>query len=296
LISDIRIAITFKGHRKRKRLTRTLGPGATDYLLDLWITIATDRPDGILAGWDEIDISDAAGWTGTPEELVAALVKCGFLEQQNGHYAAHDWEEHQGWACGAKVRSERARKAAQAKWGKKAEQAPRNAEAMRPAMRKQCAEHAPSNAQAMRPAMREHKKVSAPSPSPTPSPKPSSSPFRKSGDLRLAGGGDFYLTKKKKKLQGSRLEAFEKFWTAFDYKKGKAAAADAWWNIPGLKDDLVERIVAAAEAEAKQRPELVARGRTPQYAEGWLNGRRWEDEEVGSNDDAIEEGLKRAGL
>jgi hypothetical protein len=150
LIRDIWIAITFKGHRKRKRLERLLGAGAAGHLLDLWITIATHRPEGSMSGWDEVDIADAAGWSGEPEELVAALVKCGFLEEQNGYYVAHDWEEHQGWACGAKRRSAQARKAARAKWEKKSAHAPGNARAMR----EQCVSNAP--------AMQEQKKVSAP--------------------------------------------------------------------------------------------------------------------------------------
>lgn len=30
--SDIRLAVSFRGHRKRKRLQLLLGPGSTDYL------------------------------------------------------------------------------------------------------------------------------------------------------------------------------------------------------------------------------------------------------------------------
>ena len=33
--SDIRLAVSFRGHRKRKRLRLLLGPGSTDYLIDL---------------------------------------------------------------------------------------------------------------------------------------------------------------------------------------------------------------------------------------------------------------------
>lgn len=90
---------------------------------------------------------------------------------------------------------------------------------------------------------------------------------------------NIYYTAKKKKLTGKRLETFERFWCAFGYKKGKAEAADSWLNIPVLTDTVVEKIVWAAEAEAKRRPEMIQNGRTPKMAQGWLTARRWEDEE-----------------
>jgi hypothetical protein len=88
----------------------------------------------------------------------------------------------------------------------------------------------------------------------------------------------FYLTKKKRKLTGKRLEAFDRFWKAFAYPRGKAEAADAWLDIPTMTSALVKAIVAAAEAEAAGRAELMASGHTPKWAQGWITGRRWEDE------------------
>ena len=73
------------------------------------------------------------------------------------------------------------------------------------------------------------------------------------------------------------MEAFNKFWSAFAYPKGKADAADAWLDIPVLTDSLVEKIVAAAEAEAAGRSAIIAAGNTPKWAQGWISGRRWED-------------------
>lgn len=90
--------------------------------------------------------------------------------------------------------------------------------------------------------------------------------------------GEYYLTKTKRTLAGKRLAAFNRFWTAFAYPKGKADAADAWLDIPLLTDSLVRKIVEAAEHEAAARPGVVASGRSPKWAEGWLAGRRWEDE------------------
>jgi len=98
-----------------------------------------------------------------------------------------------------------------------------------------------------------------------------------SGD---AEAGDFYLTKRKRKLTGKRLEAFNRFWKSFAYPKDKASAADAWLDIPQLTQTLVDTICQAAEAIAAERPSLMAQGKTPQYAQGWINGRRWEDAEL----------------
>ena len=90
----------------------------------------------------------------------------------------------------------------------------------------------------------------------------------------------FYLTKKKRQLKGKRLETFNRFWAAFAYPKGKAEAADAWIDIPTLTDSLVDEIVSAASAEAAVRAAVIADGRTPKFAQGWLSGRRWEDKVV----------------
>lgn len=89
--------------------------------------------------------------------------------------------------------------------------------------------------------------------------------------------GEFYLTKKKRKLTGKRLETFNRFWEAYSYPKGKAEAADSWLDIPALTDSLVETIIAAARAEAKRRPDILAKNGTPKWAQGWLTARRWED-------------------
>ena len=147
--TDIRVLVSFWGHPKRKRLEMILGPGATGYLIDLWLRTAQDRPDGILTGWDETDIALAAGWEGDPSESVEALKKTGWLDvAEDGTFLVHDWSEYQGWACGAKARSESARKAAKVRWAR-------------------------SNAKA--PTMRPHNESNAPAYAPSPNPSPKSS-------------------------------------------------------------------------------------------------------------------------
>lgn len=108
----------------------------------------------------------------------------------------------------------------------------------------------------------------------------------------LSSSGDevdekYYLSKKGKRLSGKRLESFERFWSAFDYKQGKAEAADAWMSIPMLTDAIVDRIVAAASVERARRPDILRQNKTPKMAQGWLSGRRWEDEEPAVQDEPV---------
>ena len=87
----------------------------------------------------------------------------------------------------------------------------------------------------------------------------------------------FYITKKGNKLTGKRLESFNQFWKAFAYPKGKADAAESWYQIPFLTEPLVLKIINAAKREAIDRKKLSP-DRTPKMAQGWLTSRRWEDE------------------
>jgi hypothetical protein len=105
-------------------------------------------------------------------------------------------------------------------------------------------------------------------------------PHAKGDEVHSQGSEPFYLTKKKRKLKGKRLEAFNRFWSAFAYPKGKAEAADAWIEIPILTDTLVEEIITAATAEAANRETVIASGNTPKWAQGWISGRRWEDKVI----------------
>lgn len=103
---------------------------------------------------------------------------------------------------------------------------------------------------------------------------------------------DGYESAKGKKLEGETLNRFNRFWSAFDDKRGKAAAADAWLKVePTIRKnlDLFHRILAAARAYANNRSDLVADGKTPKMAEGWLNDRRWEDDPGKQNGEVFHE-------
>lgn len=86
-----------------------------------------------------------------------------------------------------------------------------------------------------------------------------------------------YKTKKGRTLKGKQLEVFEQFWRTFKYSKGKASAADAWYDLK-VSPNMLKKILAAARKEADNREQLKQEGRTPIMAQGWLSGRRFEDE------------------
>lgn len=103
-------------------------------------------------------------------------------------------------------------------------------------------------------------------------------PLSSSGDEAPGADTAFFLTKKKRRLTGKRLEAFNLFWDAFEYKAGKAEAADSWFDIQPMTGATVTKIIEAAKREAARRPGLIADRKTPKMAQGWLSARRWEDE------------------
>ena len=105
---------------------------------------------------------------------------------------------------------------------------------------------------------------------------------------------DDWISKKKRKLEGKRLDTFKQFWESFDYKKSRAEAIDSWLDIPSLTSGLVSRIVASAKTEANDRAELIAQGRTPKFAQGWLTSRRWEDESQGVAESTLEKMLRES--
>ena len=148
--SDIRVSVSFKGHRKRKRLKALLGLDATDYILDLWITTAQNHPDGVLSGMDEIDIALEAGWEKDPKIFIDALMECKLLDNNGTGYFLHDWEEHQPWVYHAPARTAKAKHAAEMRWVK--------------------GKHATSMPQAS------GKDTNSNAPSPIPSPKPKPKP------------------------------------------------------------------------------------------------------------------------
>ena len=212
--SDIRISISFKGHRKRVKLQQLLGKGATDYILDLWINTALNHPKGILTGMDESDIAIEAGYSGDANKFVDAMLRCGFLDRhEDGTYYIHDWDEHQRYVMFAPERSERAKKAVEAREGRK--------------LSKKVNEII-SNADLDDPNI---ELSSSPSPDPIPDPIPAPSPKPKPSP--------------KKGKDTEQLELFDEFYNSYPRKTEKSAARKNWIARMNDKENPYDIIKAA---------------------------------------------------
>lgn len=148
--TDIRLSVGFWQHPKTKKTARRLGLEGIRSLQVLWLWSTQYRPDGNLSGMDWEDIELAADWQGEERKFFDTCLGMWVDETPDG-YVLHDWQEHNPWQSEALARSEKAQKAAQARWGKANN------------INKQCL----TDAQAMP----EHDSSNAPSPSPIPEEK-----------------------------------------------------------------------------------------------------------------------------
>lgn len=307
--TDIRLSVGFWRHPKTVKLQRRLGLEAVRSLQILWLWAAENRPSGDLSGMDDEDLAIAADWLGETEKLVGALSSIGFLDGECEGYSLHGWQENNAWASGEPTRADKGRFARL----KGIEALKETAQALEAAgvTRISKADYAAlvdegtrkvtlerllgqSQGQPSEVPQGELKGTSEdtlrqpPTPTPTPTPAPTPAPVPTpnvslgENTCSPAGAGQRTQTAPKAKrvsvLSGKRLETFEQFWDAYDYKHGRGGAEKAWAAIPTLTDGLVEKICDAARKEAERRPAWVAKGMTPKMAQGWLNERRWEDD------------------
>lgn len=107
--TDIRLNLEFFSHPKIVKLERRLGVIAVKGLLQLWLWVARNRPNGALDNMDVEDIEIAAGWSGDSGAFVAALESLRLLDSCNNCYAIHNWERHNGWAARSSEREDKAR-------------------------------------------------------------------------------------------------------------------------------------------------------------------------------------------
>lgn len=83
---------------------------------------------------------------------------------------------------------------------------------------------------------------------------------------------------RKKQLGGEMARWFLELYEAYGDKRGRAEAAWAFLEIPGLDAELLStRIIPAAKEYAAKRPALVAKGLTPKMLQFWITAMRWED-------------------
>ena len=157
--TDFRISVSATSHPKILKLMRRCGDIAFFNLIKLWTFVAQNKPDGDLTGMDVDDIEIAAGWNGECSMFYQALLDLCLLDATEEGLFVHDWQDHNSFAAFAKERSEKAKRAAEARWG-----ANKNTKAM--------PNNARSNADSMRQAMPNNARSNAPIPSPNPNPNP----------------------------------------------------------------------------------------------------------------------------
>lgn len=119
---DIRLSLDFFDHPKSKKLKKRLGLEGVMALLKLWAWTAGNRPGGMLTGLDAEAVELAADWDGEDGTFVSTLLDLRLLDDADGTFAIHDWEDHQAYASKSEERSSKAKKAAEARWSKAKEE------------------------------------------------------------------------------------------------------------------------------------------------------------------------------
>ena len=112
--SDIRVKITFLNNIKVEKLIAKWGRGAGHALVVLWLYAATNNPDGVF-NLSKEDMAMIVKWD---NDFIDSLVDLNFLEEIEGGYMIHEWEEHNTYAANSETRVEKAKKAANTRWHK----------------------------------------------------------------------------------------------------------------------------------------------------------------------------------
>ena len=150
MIGDIRISTGLLTNKKIKRLIRRKGSDGLLGLISLWIYTATHRPKGILYDMDNEDLMDACNTN--DEHFISLLIDLKLIDFDGKNHSIHNWKDNNGWVFFSDERSEKAKKAAEARWNKQDKNQQHNATS-----------NTGSNASS-----------NAPSPTPTPTPTPKS--------------------------------------------------------------------------------------------------------------------------
>ena len=75
--------------------------------------------------------------------------------------------------------------------------------------------------------------------------------------------------------------------------RGTREAADSWVNV--YQPDVTNDIIAGAKRECEGRADLRRNGNTPKMMQGWLSGRRWEDDPLSVSETIEEQGRRLRG-
>lgn len=82
--------------RKFARLLNVTMPTAVGHLQYFWWWAIDYAPDGDIGRHDPLDVAIGAEWTGDPDEFVTALVRAGFVDDEDDGLTIHDWEQYGG--------------------------------------------------------------------------------------------------------------------------------------------------------------------------------------------------------
>ncbi len=84
-----------------------------------------------------------------------------------------------------------------------------------------------------------------------------------------------------KEPPADKLNGFDKFWFAYPKKKSKGTAERAWIKIKP-DNTLQTKILSQVEKAKKSQDWKKDNGKYIPHPATWLNGKRWEDEDLGS--------------
>ena len=253
-MSWIQVHQTLKDHRKLFDAADELEispPHMMGLLISFWLWALDNAPTGKLDGITHRMIARAAQYEGDAEKLAAALIRAGWLdENEDGELEIHDWYEYAGKLIdqrkAEKERSQRRRDAAAAAAGENADD-------------QQTASGQPKKGRKKAAGRVDQSRVDKSTDGTTP-PSPS--------DEGSDGG-----TK-------SLVEArFLEFWKAYPKKTGKQYALKAWNKIKPTAE-LHERIMQAVDAQKRSDQWRRENGRYIPNPSTWLNGGYWDNEEV----------------
>lgn len=109
----VRVHTSFYTNRKTLRLRAAIGNDAYWVPPRIWSYAAENQPDGIFSDYSAEEIAALINYTGDATKMLEALLQARFMDADP--LRVHDWDEHNGYH---KTYSERAKKAANARWSK----------------------------------------------------------------------------------------------------------------------------------------------------------------------------------
>lgn len=255
----IQVHQTLKDHRKLFDAADELEispPHMMGLLISFWLWALDNAPTGKLDGITHRMIARAAQYEGDAEKLAAALIRAGWLdENEDGELEIHDWYEYAGKLIdqrkAEKERSQRRRDAAAAAAGENADD-------------QQTASGQPKKGRKKAAGRVDQSRVDKSTDGTTP---PS-----------LSDEGDGAGKK-------SPIEVrFDEFWNAYPKKVGKQYALKAWRKIKPTAE-LHEAIMQAVNAQKHSEQWRRDNGRFIPNPATWLNGGYWENgEEVSTGE------------